>query len=76
MSGPEQNHGVSANEQASPEQIGILRSKTPAERWRIARQLYWTARRHKAAFLKSLHPDWSESRIDDEVRRVFSNART
>jgi hypothetical protein len=64
------------DERPSPEQIAILRAKTPAERWRIAKGLYWMARRHKAAFLKSLHPDCTEIRIEEEVRRVFSNART
>lgn len=63
-------------EQASPEQIGILRRMTPDQRWQAAHQFYWTCRRHKAAFLRSQHPDWTETQIEDEVRRVFQNART
>lgn len=65
-----------AEEQASPEQIAIFRRMTPEQRWRAAHRLYWTCRRHKAAFLRSQHPDWTEPRVEDEVRRIFQNART
>ena len=64
------------DEQASPEQIAILRRMTPEQRWLAAQRLYWTMRHHKAAFLQSQHPDWSENQIDAEVRRIFSHART
>ena len=64
------------DEHASPEQDAILRRMTPAQRWDAARNLYWTMRRHKTAFLRSQHPDWSEQHVSNEVRRIFSNART
>jgi len=64
------------NESASPEQDAILRRMTPGQRWEAARNLYWTMRRHKAAFLRSQHPEWSEQQVNDEVRRIFANART
>jgi hypothetical protein len=41
----------------------------------VAEQLYWSARRMKAAWLKSLHADWSDERVEAEVTRNFSNAR-
>ena len=63
-------------EVASPEQIEILRRMSPAERYRASRELYWTLRKHKKAFLRSLHPDWSEQRLDEEVRQIFLHART
>jgi len=65
-----------ADEQPSSEQIVLLRQMTPQQRWHAAHRLYWTARRHKAAFLHSQHPDWPEEKIESEVRRVFANART
>lgn len=65
-----------ADEQTSPEQFAIYRRMTPEQRWRAAHRLYWTCRRHKAAFLRSLHPEWTEEKIEDEVRSVFLNART
>jgi hypothetical protein len=64
------------DEQASPEQIAILRRMSPEQRWQAAHRLYWTMRRHKTAFLRSLHPDWPEQRVAAEVREIFSHART
>jgi hypothetical protein len=62
-----------ADEQTSPEQFAIFRRMTPEQRWRAAHRLYWTSRRHKAAFLKSRHPDWTEKQVEAEVRRIFSS---
>lgn len=64
------------DERTSIEQIAVFRSMTPDQRWRAAHRLYWTMRRHKSAFLRAQHPDWPESRVDEEVRGIFSNART
>lgn len=64
------------DEQASPEQIAVFRRMTPEQRWQAAHRLYWTMRRHKTAFLRSLHPDWPERRVTAEVREIFSHART
>ncbi len=65
-----------AQEESSPEQIVMLRRMTPGQRWDAAHRLYWTMRRHKAAFLQSQHPDWTEQQVANEVRRIFSHART
>jgi hypothetical protein len=65
-----------AQEESSPEQIVLLRRMTPGQRWDAAHRLYWTMRRHKAAFLQSQHPDWTEQQVTNEVRRIFSHART
>ena len=43
---------VLPDEQAMPEQIAIFKHMTPAQRWQAARSLYWTMRRHKAAFVQ------------------------
>jgi hypothetical protein len=64
------------DEETSPEQIEVFRRMTPEQRWQAAHRLYWTMRRHKAAFLRSQHPDWPEQKVDEEVRRIFSHART
>ncbi len=60
-----------SDEQLSVEQVAILRRMTPEERWRVASRLYWTMRRHKAAFLRSVHPELSEEEVDQRVRRIF-----
>jgi hypothetical protein len=65
-----------ADEATSPEQIEIFRRMTPEQRWQAAHRLYWTMRRHKTAFLRSQHPDWSEEQVTDTVREIFSHART
>ena len=67
---------VLSDEQLSLEQAQALRRMSPAERWRVAHRLYWTMRRHKAAFLRAQHPDWSDQRIGDQVRRIFLHAGT
>ena len=64
------------DEQTSPEQFAVLRAMTGARRLYLAEQLYWSARKMKAAGLRSQHPDWPELRLNDEVRRIFSHART
>jgi len=64
------------DEQISPEQIGALRAMTGVRRLRLAERLYWSARKMKTAGLRSQHPDWPEQRLKEEVRRIFSHART
>lgn len=65
-----------ADEQTSPEQFAIYRSMTPERRLALAENLCRSARKWKAAWLRSLHPDWSEAQIKMEVARIFSNARS
>ena len=60
----------------SPEQIARYRAMTPAERLRQAGRLYWSARRLREAYERSLHPDWSDDQVRAHVRRVFLLART
>jgi hypothetical protein len=60
----------------SPEQIARYRAMTPAERMREAQRLYWSARRLREAYERSLHPDWSDREISDHVRRIFLRAGT
>ncbi|HJR70530.1 MAG TPA: hypothetical protein VKA43_10855 [Gammaproteobacteria bacterium] len=64
------------DEQPSPEQISILRRMTPEQRWRTAQRLYWTMRRHKAAYLRSRYSDWTEEQVASEVKRICLNGRT
>jgi hypothetical protein len=64
------------DEQPSPEQIEIFKRMTPEQRLQQAEQLYWSARRRKATGLRAQHPDWSEQKIEDEVRSIFLHART
>ncbi len=63
-------------EAPSPEQQAIFRSMTPVQRWEVAVQLYWSARRLKTAFVRSIHPDWPDERVDAYVRDAFLHARS
>lgn len=56
-------------------QLDRFKAMTPAERWQAAKDLYWSARRLKAAFLRSKHPDWDEAAIQEAVKRSFRHAR-
>jgi len=64
------------DERPSPEQIDALRAISGEDRLNLAEQLYWSARRMKAAGLRSQHPGWSEERINAEVTRIFLRARS
>ncbi|MGZ8900109.1 MAG: hypothetical protein ACXW3Z_08435 [Limisphaerales bacterium] len=64
------------DEDHSPEHIELLRRMTPEQKLDAAFKLYWTAREFKAAGLRMLNPDWTETQVQDEVRRIFRHART
>jgi hypothetical protein len=64
------------DEGTCPEQIEISRRMTSGRRLEIAEQLYWSARKWKAAWLKAQHADWSEEQVAREVTRIFRDART
>lgn len=69
------NEGL-PDERLSAEQIDALSAITGEERLRLAERLYWSARRMKAAGLRSQHPDWTDERVAAEVARIFLRART
>lgn len=68
--------GRTPDDDPSPEQIAIYRRMTPGRRLEIAEQMYWSARRMKAAWLRAQHPDWTDGQVNSEVTRIFSNARS
>ena len=57
-------------------QFEAFRSMTPGMRLALAESLYWSARELKTSWLRSLHPDWTDREISDEVTRLFRDART
>lgn len=60
----------------TPEYIATLRGMTGAQKLRTAFQLYWGARRLKAARLRQQHPDWTEEQVQQRVKEIFMNAVT
>ncbi len=63
-------------ERPSPEQVAALRAIPGEKRLRLAEQLYWSARKLKAAGLRYQHPEWPEERVEAEVTKIFLHARS
>jgi hypothetical protein len=55
----------------TPEYIATLRRMTGAQKLRTAFQLYWGARKIKAARMRQQHPDWSEEQVQQRVKEIF-----
>ena len=60
----------------TPEYIATLRRMTGAQKLSTAFQLYWGARKLKAARLRQQHPDWSEEQVLQRVKEIFMHAVT
>ncbi|MFQ5412410.1 MAG: hypothetical protein ACE5EC_08920 [Phycisphaerae bacterium] len=53
--------------------VEVLRSKTGAERLRIAFGMFSSARRMLLSHLRMEHPDWEEARVMAEAARRLSH---
>jgi hypothetical protein len=60
-----------ADEQTSPEQFALLRAMPGERRLQLAEEMFWSARRLKAAGVRYQHPDWPEEKVLAEVNRIF-----
>ena len=60
----------------TPEYLATLRRMTGAQKLRAASQLYWAARKIKAARLRQQHPGWSEEQVQQRVKEIFMHAVT
>jgi hypothetical protein len=61
-------------EKSSPEEIVLIRAMTGQQRLKVAEQMFWMARKLKAAGVRHQHPDWNEAKVVAEVNRIFLNA--
>lgn len=68
-------HGRTLDDDPSPEQIEIYRRMSGARRLQMAEQMFWFARKFKAAGVLHQHPDWPEEKVTAEVNRIFLHAR-
>ena len=57
-------------------QAQIFTKMSAEKKLEIATQLYYSARELKAAGLRQAHPDWSEKKVQEEVKKAFMYART
>ena len=60
----------------TPEYLATLRRMTGREKLRTAFQLYWGARKIKAARLRQQQPEWTEEQIQQRVKEIFFYAVT
>jgi hypothetical protein len=58
------------------EQKKSYQAMTPEKKLQLALDLYYSARKIKAAGLKRQHPEWSTEKINQKVREIFLYART
>ena len=54
----------------------IFRKMTGEQKLKLSMCLYWSARRLKAGWLRTQHPDWTEEQVQQGVTEIFTNART
>ncbi len=59
-----------------PVQIEGFKRLTPAEKLRMVAEMYETGIRLRMAGLRVTHPDWSDERLEREVRRSLLYAGT
>jgi DNA-binding transcriptional ArsR family regulator len=64
------------NRSLHPEQIEILRGKSPAEKLDLALRLRDAAFELKAAYLSRRNPGWSDELVREKVKEAFLYART
>lgn len=60
----------------TPEYVATLQKLTGQQKLQTAFQLYWGARKLKAAALRQQHPDWSEEQVEQKVKEIFLHAIT
>jgi hypothetical protein len=53
----------------------LLKRMTPEQKLNTAAKMYWNARALRAGALRTFHPDWSEEKIQQQVRFEFLTAR-
>jgi hypothetical protein len=67
------NRGAASFDSPDPATIEMLRSKTAADRLKIASGMWRSARSILTNVLRQDHPDWDQRRIDQEVASKLSH---
>ncbi len=58
----------------TPEYVEVLRRLTGPQKVKAAFALWRAARRLKSAALRERHPEWTEARIEKELREILLRA--
>ncbi len=54
----------------------IFRNMSAEDKIILSFELRRQAKELKAAYLREIHPDWTQQQIDDKVKEIFLYART
>ncbi len=57
-------------------QNDILRKMSAQQKLETAAAIYYSARQLKSAWLRQLHSEWSDQKVEQAVREAFINARS
>jgi hypothetical protein len=60
--------------ESNAEHIKILKKMSPQQKLEASLNLYYSARKLKAAWLRQTHTEWSEEQIEQAVTEAFTNA--
>ena len=59
-----------------PVQVKIFREMSPAKKLELAADLYYSAREFKTVAVRKQHPEWTEKKVQKEVRDIFLYANS
>ena len=57
-------------------QLEIFKKMSPAKKWQLTMDLYYSMRALKKAGIKHQHPDWDDKKVENELIKLFIHART
>lgn len=57
-----------------PKALDMIKKMTGEQKLEASMLLYWSARELKAAAFRTRHPEWTEERVQQEVRYAFLTA--
>ena len=53
-----------------------FKNMSPEKKLDLSMQLYYSAKELKKAALREFHPDWDETEVENELKRIFLHARS
>ncbi len=56
--------------------VNLFKEFSPEKKLDLSLKLYFSAKELKRSAIKQIHPDWDETKINEEVKRIFLHART
>ena len=54
----------------------VVKYLSPEKKLFISMELYYSAKMLKKAWLKKIHPEWTEMQIKNKVNEIFIQAKT